>query len=167
MQTCEFNLFPVLIKRRHARGLIRLVFADTCLVLYFRLWLWVYKRAIIGPIWTSIAGIYNRYWASYSLPYPLTKRHSLQQLCVWIYTCNIHYNIYIYIHTHTHTHVYIYIYTPRITRWIDGWLNTGLVETLELAFSISAVHQPFNISICISTLPTQHTTFIYIFVQNT
>ena len=87
--------------------------------------------------------------------------------CVCEYIHAIYIIIYIYTYIHTHTHVYIYIYTPRITRWIDGWLNTGLVETLELAFSISAVHQPFNISICISTLPTQHTTFIYIFVQNT
>ena len=31
---------------------------------------------------------------------------------------------------------------------------------LETLLSISAVHQPFYISICISTLPTQHTTFM-------
>ena len=30
---------------------------------------------------------------------------------------------------------------------------------LDLAFCISAVHQSFYISICISTLPTQHATF--------
>ena len=30
--------------------------------------------------------------------------------------------------------------------------------------SVSAVHQPFHISICISTLPTQHTTFIYAYL---
>ena len=34
------------------------------------------------------------------------------------------------------------------------------LKTLD--FSVLAVHQPFRISICISTLPTQHTTFIYI-----
>ena len=33
--------------------------------------------------------------------------------------------------------------------------------TLE---SVSAVHQPFYILICISTLPTQHTTFITTFL---
>ena len=33
--------------------------------------------------------------------------------------------------------------------------------------SVSAVHRPFYISICISTLPTQHTTFISIFYQVT
>ena len=34
------------------------------------------------------------------------------------------------------------------------------LETLNFAFGISAVHQPFYISICIWTLPMHHTTFI-------
>ena len=36
------------------------------------------------------------------------------------------------------------------------------LETLDFAF-ISAVHRPFHVLICISTLPTQHTTFIVLF----
>ena len=34
------------------------------------------------------------------------------------------------------------------------------VYKLDLVFSTSTIHRPFKISICISTLPTQHTTFI-------
>ena len=35
-----------------------------------------------------------------------------------------------------------------------------MLETLDHILSVLAVHRPFYISICISTLPTQHTTFI-------
>ena len=38
------------------------------------------------------------------------------------------------------------------------------LEMLHIVFHISAVHQPLSISICISTLRAQHTTFI---VKNT
>ena len=38
-------------------------------------------------------------------------------------------------------------------------------QTLNLAFRISAVHQPFYILISISTLSTQHTTFITLFTS--
>ena len=31
----------------------------------------------------------------------------------------------------------------------------------ELVLFVLAIHQPFYMSICISTLPTQHTMFIY------
>ena len=34
-------------------------------------------------------------------------------------------------------------------------------ESPMLEISVLAVHQPFCISICISTLPMQHTTIIY------
>ena len=36
----------------------------------------------------------------------------------------------------------------------------SLATVSETLLSVSALHQPFYISICISTLPTQHTTFI-------
>ena len=37
-----------------------------------------------------------------------------------------------------------------------------MLETLDYILSVLAVHRPFYILICISTLPTQHTTFILI-----
>ena len=56
---------------------------------------------------------------------------------------------------------------PSVTKdlqWRRTFTDEGLsLETLDLAFCISTVHQLFYISrICISTLPTQHTTFIAI-----
>ena len=40
-------------------------------------------------------------------------------------------------------------------------LTKGQCSKRQTVLSALAVHQPFYISICISTLPTQHTTFIY------
>ena len=39
-------------------------------------------------------------------------------------------------------------------------INTVELGQHDFTIRISEVHQPFQISICISTLPTQHTTFI-------
>ena len=68
-----------------------------------------------------------------------------------------------------------------LRRWpLTGWpLNAGPIQNYPMAclslisinidclslisiLSVLAVHRPFYISICISTLPTQHTTFIKI-----
>ena len=35
-----------------------------------------------------------------------------------------------------------------------------MLETLDYTIFVLAVYRPFYISICISTLPTQHTSFI-------
>ena len=52
-----------------------------------------------------------------------------------------------------------------------GVLYYSLTFQRWTLLSVLAVHQPFYISICISTLLTQHTTFIYndiyIYAQNT
>ena len=39
-----------------------------------------------------------------------------------------------------------------------------MLETLDYTIRIGSIHRPFYISICISTLPTQHTMFIYIYI---
>ena len=42
---------------------------------------------------------------------------------------------------------------------LDLDLDRSRIETLDFTIHTSSVHQHFYISICISTLPTQHTTF--------
>ena len=39
-----------------------------------------------------------------------------------------------------------------------------MLETLNYTIRIGSIHRPFYISICISTLPTQHTIFIYNYI---
>ena len=46
-------------------------------------------------------------------------------------------------------------------------LTKGQCSKRWTILSVLAVHRPFYISICISTLPTQHTTFMYIYIQYT
>ena len=43
-------------------------------------------------------------------------------------------------------------------------LTKGQCSKRYTLLSVLAVHRPFHISICISTLPTQHTTFISHFI---
>ena len=54
----------------------------------------------------------------------------------------------------------LYLNTAYAARYILRFcLTTGLRSKRQTLLSILAVHQPFYISICISTLPAQHTTF--------
>ena len=64
--------------------------------------------------------------------------------------------------TPTFLHFDLYFNTAYAAHYVLCFsLTKGLRSKRYTLLSISAVHQPFYILICISTLPTQHTTFIY------
>ena len=57
----------------------------------------------------------------------------------------------------------VLLFAPAANFCRSKYENVGVL-LIRSSLSVSAVHRPFHISICISTLPTQHTTFISIFV---
>ena len=78
----------------------------------------------------------------------------------------------IYTVAKNHRSLFVFIHLPLLhSRFslfhVSLWRRAYARNVRLYLLSVSAVHQPFYISICIWTLPTQHTTFISLYTSCT